>query len=179
MAKLVYVIRHCAAVGQEPEAALTPAGHEQAKQLAEHLMNLGIESVISSPFVRARQSIQPFLDRSGLTLTADERLAERVLSTTPIDDWMEKLKSSFADPDISYNGGESGREAAMRARSVIDGLPEGSCTALVTHGNLMSLLIGEYDRQFGFEQWKVLTNPDVFKISIGTKVHIQRTWLEE
>lgn len=179
MVKQVYVIRHCAAQGQEPDAPLTPAGRDQAEHLAEHLMDLGIESVISSPFLRARQSILPFLERSGLTVRTDDRLAERVLSASPMDDWMEKLKSSFVDPDISYEGGEAGREAAARVRSVVDGLPEGSCTALVTHGNLMALLIGDYNSQFGFKQWQGLTNPDVFNISIGSEVHIQRTWQEE
>ncbi|KZE37435.1 hypothetical protein AV656_12765 [Bhargavaea cecembensis] len=179
MAKQIYVIRHCAAEGQESEAPLTPAGRKQAEQLAEHLVDRGIDRVISSPYLRARQSIQPFLEWSGLTMASDERLAERVLSATPMDDWMEKLENSFEDPDISYGGGESGKEAAVRASSVVDGLPEGSCTALVTHGNLMALLIGEYDPQFGFEQWRRLTNPDVYQLSIGTKVKIQRTWQEE
>ena len=179
MVKQVYVIRHCAAEGQERDAPLTRAGHAQAEQLAEHLMDLGIGSVISSPFLRARQSIRPFLDRSGLSFSTDDRLTERVLSAAPMDDWMEKLKHSFADPGVSFEEGESGKEAATRVRSVLDELPKGSCTALVTHGNLVALLINDFDRQFGFEQWRRLTNPDVYRISIGSKLDIQRTWQEE
>ncbi|MFC7366504.1 MULTISPECIES: histidine phosphatase family protein [Bhargavaea] len=179
MVKQIYVIRHCAAEGQQPDAALTPAGRGQAEQLAEHLVDRGIDQVISSHYLRARQSIEPFLERSGLTLATDERLAERVLSATPMDDWMEKLKVSFTDPDISYDGGESGKEATVRALSLVDELPEESCTALVTHGNLMALLIGKYDQQFGYRQWRRLTNPDVYRVSIGTRVKIQRTWQEE
>lgn len=179
MVKQLYLIRHCSAEGQEPAAPLTPTGRKQAEQLAEHLMDRGIDRVISSPYLRALQSIQPFLECSGLTMAADKRLAERVLSASPMDNWMEKLENSFADPDISYDGGETGKEAAARLRSVVDELPEGSCTALVTHGNLMALLIGEYDLLFGFEQWRRLTNPDVYQISIGTRVEIQRTWQEE
>ncbi|MCW1928050.1 hypothetical protein [Bhargavaea beijingensis] len=65
------------------------------------------------------------LERSGLTMTKGDRLAERVLRATPIADWTEKLKHSFED---------AGRR---------------------------------------------LTNPDVYRISTGTKMEIRRTWQEE
>ena len=35
-------------------------------------------------------------------------------------------------------------------------------TIIVTHGNLLSLLLKHYNHQFGFEDWKSLRNPDVF-----------------
>ena len=35
-------------------------------------------------------------------------------------------------------------------------------TIIVTHGNLMSLLLKNYDNSFDFDCWKNLSNPDVF-----------------
>ncbi|UOK66384.1 hypothetical protein MT997_12775 [Paenibacillus sp. OVF10] len=34
--------------------------------------------------------------------------------------------------------------------------------AVVTHGNLLSLLIREYEPSFGYEEWTKLSNPDVY-----------------
>jgi 2,3-bisphosphoglycerate-dependent phosphoglycerate mutase len=80
MRKTLYIVRHCKAAGQQPEATLTVDGHVQAEQLAEKLAALPIERIISSPFVRAKQSIAPLAERLGLPIVTDTRLAERVLA---------------------------------------------------------------------------------------------------
>ena len=50
-------------------------------------------------------------------------------------------------------------------------------TLLVTHGNLMSLLLMNYLPDFGFEQWKSLSNPDVFLLkSANGEITIDRIW---
>lgn len=65
MLKKLIVMQHCSATGQEQDAALTIAGEKQASVLTEFLIanNLQIDSIISSPFVRAIQSIAPFHHR--------------------------------------------------------------------------------------------------------------------
>ena len=50
MRKMLYLVRHCKAAGQQPEAALTADGRLQAKLLAEKLAVLPIERIIASPF---------------------------------------------------------------------------------------------------------------------------------
>jgi phosphohistidine phosphatase len=54
------LIRHAEAAPGEPDElrALTPAGHEQARQLGERLRAEGLEAdaVLSSPLLRARQT---------------------------------------------------------------------------------------------------------------------------
>ena len=63
---MLYIVRHCKAAGQQPEAALTANGRLQAVQLAEQFAALPIERIISSPFLRAKQSIAPLAERFGL-----------------------------------------------------------------------------------------------------------------
>jgi 2,3-bisphosphoglycerate-dependent phosphoglycerate mutase len=107
--KTLYIVRHCKAAGQQPEAALTADGHLQAVRLAERLNALPIERVISSrsaawprdltlrqrsngqdrrsststppanPVAR-EPSIAPLAERLGLQINIDTRLAERVLA---------------------------------------------------------------------------------------------------
>jgi len=53
----LYLVRHCQATGQEPDAPLTPSGEHQAEQLAIFLQRFMIGRVVSSPYLRARQSV--------------------------------------------------------------------------------------------------------------------------
>ncbi|MGM9949945.1 MAG: histidine phosphatase family protein [Lysinibacillus sp.] len=165
MSKVLYVVRHAKAEGQEPIAQLTAEGQIQAVQLKTELQELGIERIISSPFLRAIQTVHPFANDEGLDIELDDRLAERMLSTIHMDDWLEKLAQTFDEPDLRFEGGESSREALVRISSVMqDVLKSDETTLLVSHGNLISLLLQSLDSQFGFEEWKAMKNPHIFRI---------------
>lgn len=163
----LYLIRHCSTTGQAPDAPLTDEGLEQAERLAGFLENAGIASIVCSPFLRARQSIEPLARRLGMEVQIDERLAERTLSAHRTDDWEERLRASFDDLDLCYEGGESSRAAMIRGVAAVeDALASASGpVAIVSHGNLMTLLLRHFDNRSGFEAWRALTNPDVFKVS--------------
>jgi 2,3-bisphosphoglycerate-dependent phosphoglycerate mutase len=172
-------VQHCKAAGQQPEATLTADGHLQAKQVAEKLAVLPIERIIASPFVRAKQSIAPLAERLSLPIAIDKRLAERVLAAGDLPDWLAALKSSFDDLDRCFAGGESSRAAMQRASEVASEAMAhpASATLLVTHGNLMTLLLKRFDDRIGFAEWQQLTNPDVYRISLsGELAEIARIW---
>ncbi|MCH7321516.1 histidine phosphatase family protein [Solibacillus sp. MA9] len=173
------LIRHCSAEGQEPEAALTEAGLEQAQQLADFLETYSIDRIISSPFTRTIQTITPFALKNNLHIEIDERLMERVLSSENLPDWYDKLQQTFKDKDVKFTGGESSNEAAHRILSLVHELnnKESETIALVTHGNLSSLLLNSFSPSFGFEQWKQLTNPDVYMIETDSnETQYNRIW---
>ncbi|MBD2868263.1 histidine phosphatase family protein [Paenibacillus arenilitoris] len=179
--KKIYLIRHCKAEGQEPEAALTKEGEEQAERLADLLSETEepIELVVTSPYARAIASIKPYCARRHLGWSVDERLKERVLSTADLPDWMERLKHTYEDMDAVYEGGESSREAMARGTAVVEEIMAGpqSCAAVVTHGALMSLIIRSVDPAFGFEEWSTLSNPDVYALSVQDgRREIKRVW---
>lgn len=175
----LYIIRHCKATGQAPDAELTGDGFTQAQELADFLIDKKIETIVCSPFLRAIQSIQPLAQRLDLNIKIDNRLAERVLSSENLTDWMNHLRISFTDLDKCLPGGESSRDAMKRILSVTDELhnTDYKSIAIVTHGNLMSLLLRHFNNQFGFEQWQSLSNPDVYCLSeYDKKPIIQREW---
>ncbi|MGG3963430.1 histidine phosphatase family protein, partial [Heyndrickxia faecalis] len=92
-----------------------------------------------------------------------------------------KLHATFDNLDLKYSGGESSKEAMDRiVNVVIDSLEsEHESTVIVTHGNIMSLLLHHFDKNFGFEQWKELTNPDVYLLnSFDEKINYTRLWDE-
>ena len=164
---MLYLVRHCQSSGQEPEAPLTTLGHEQAELLAARLSSLGIARIVSSPYRRAAQSVEPLARQLGVAVETDERLIERVLSPEPLDDWRERLRAAWADHDLALPGGESSRQATARGMAaVLDVLADGRQPAVVaSHGNLISLLLHAFDGRTGLTTWEQLTNPDVFEVA--------------
>jgi len=177
--KFLYIVRHCEPAGQEPSAPLTERGKRQAKALCAFLARFDVERIVSSPFVRALESIQPLGARLGIGVETDSRLVERTLSTVPIPDWRERLRESFQDLDLVIGGGESSRAAMERARSAVADVLDHPAhrTVVVTHGNLMALMLKTFDASIGFEQWERLTYPDVYSVTVS-EMHsaVERIW---
>ncbi len=176
MAADLLLIRHCRSEGQEPEAALTAEGVVQAERLAELLADAGITRIVSSPYRRAHESVEPLARRLGLAVTLDDRLVEHVLCTPPADDWEQKLRRSFDDLDLCFEGGESSRAALTRGVAAVGDAVRNSegPVAVATHGKLLTLILGHFEDRFGFEEWRALTNPDVFRVSNADG----RVWVE-
>ena len=181
--KRVYLVRHCRAAGQAPDRPLTPEGEAQALQLADFLAPFEITRIVASPFRRAVGSVAPLAERLGLPVETDERLAERVLSTEPMDDWEETMRTSYVELDRALPGGETTRGALARGVAAIEALLAHPVerTVAVSHGNLLSLVLGHYGLHrggpAGYEAWRVLTNPDVFELrDEHGRRHVRRIW---
>lgn len=162
----IYLIRHCETTGQAPDAPLTLRGEEQARRLCTQLFELPITHLISSPYRRALDSIQPLATALKLPIVQEENLKERRLSATPLEDWQDHLRRTFIDPDYTCPGGESSRIATKRITCVVEkSLQQRDGSILVTHGNLLSLYLHSIDPTFGFEESLKLKNPDIFKVT--------------
>jgi 2,3-bisphosphoglycerate-dependent phosphoglycerate mutase len=175
----LYLIRHCRAAGQEPEAPLTAEGRDQALRLRDRLSDLPIARIVSSPFQRARDSVAPLAEWLGLPVRTDDRLAERALAAEPAEDWRDRLRRSFADPALAWPGGESGAAATRRGLAALVDAAAGAegPVAIVSHGNLLALLLHSFDNRDGFAAWTALSNPDVFHIDpAGT---VRRCWKDD
>ena len=81
MAKL-YLVRHADAgdrsgwPGKDRDRPLSPKGQRQADGLAEQFAEIGATRLLASPYVRCVQTLEPLAARLGLTVEADDRLAE-------------------------------------------------------------------------------------------------------
>ena len=106
MAKKLYIVRHCSAESQHPDVELTLEGHAQAEALAGFLAGRGIQRIVSSPFRRALQSIAPLAERLELQVETDARLAERTLGDEDLPDWLDRLRETFENLDLSLKGGD-------------------------------------------------------------------------
>ena len=181
--KRLYLVRHCRAAGQAPDRPLTEEGEQQARELAEFLAPLGISRVVASPFRRAVGSIAQLAARLELPVETDGRLAERMLSTEPMEDWEERMRTSYTEVDRALPGGETTTAALERGVAAIEALlaHPAEATVAVSHGNLLSLLLGHYGFHAGgpagYEAWRNLTNPDVFELSDDNgRRRVTRIW---
>lgn len=78
----VYLIRHAAAgerakwKGPDADRPLSKKGRRQADALVDLLAGKGIGRIVSSPFLRCVQTVDPLAARLGLTVETDDALAE-------------------------------------------------------------------------------------------------------
>lgn len=79
------------------------------------------------------------------------------------------MRDSFADPDLRAAGGESAKDVLQRAWPPLNELLPGSAglPVVVTHGNLLALVLHSIDPGFGYTGWESLSNPDVYCLCVG------------
>ena len=92
----VFVVRHGKAGhrsnwdGDDRERPLTRAGQGQAQAIAGRLAAEDLTSLWSSPFVRCMQTLEPLAERTGLSIMADDRLAEG----TPLEATLDLIEQA-------------------------------------------------------------------------------------
>jgi len=175
MKKLV-LISHCQAQGNHRDSPLTNHGVNQARRLTEFFddQKLQIDRIISSPYMHAVETVMPYSRAHGIEIETDQRLRERILSAEPIEDLYDVLETSFNDMDYSLPGGESSNDALSRVLEMMDEIvanDQSNTVALVTHTNLLLLLLAHYDESYGFKQWNLLKQPDVYIIERDQDFH--------
>lgn len=172
--KNIYLVRHCKATGQEPEASLTAEGKAQAIALVDFFRDKPVDYIVSSPYERAISTVQPLALHKNLTIQIDNRLSERVLSSEPLANWLSILEESFFNLDMKLEGGESSKEAMERGIDVIHTLIsklDKDNIVVASHGNLIALILKYIDNSFDFNDWKLLKNPDVFTIRVNKQAN--------
>lgn len=126
--------------GQE-DPPLDEVGQVQAIEAAALVAAMNPDVLISSDLERARQTAQKVSALSGVPLTVDKRLRERNLGHwqgLTRDEVRSRYPEEFADwlagRDVARRGGESRRQVAERALSVVDQLAPVPLAVLVSHG---------------------------------------------
>lgn len=181
--KSIYLIRHCKAFGQPAEAELTEVGLAQAQELKNYLLKYNINYIVSSPYARAIKTITPFAEHLNLKINIDERVREKLLLPYVVEDYTPYLLAAYENMDITFEGGESSNQATKRAVEALNDILklEEKNVAVVTHGELFSLIMRYFDKVSGFDFWKNLSNPDVYLLrfesnDINSIIDIKRVW---
>jgi 8-oxo-dGTP diphosphatase len=144
----IYLVRHAHAGsrsdwhGDDRERPLSSKGIRQANELVERFGDRPITRVLSSPFTRCRQTVQPLADTRGVPVEDSDAMAEaasvrvalgliRSLAGTEAalcshGDVIPEVISALARDGVRIDGR---RTAAKGGTYVIDIEPDGTVTA--------------------------------------------------
>jgi 2,3-bisphosphoglycerate-dependent phosphoglycerate mutase len=172
-ATTIYLVRHAESLPSADVPAaewpLSTRGQEQALALVGVMRALAIDAIYSSPYPRALHTLTPLAEALGKQVIVEPALHERVLARRNLgDEFWPVIDRYWADADFALPDGESNRACARRMAQAIDRLAaqhRGETIALASHGNALALYLGTIDPSFGYEQWRAMRNPDLFRIS--------------
>lgn len=131
---------------------LNANGVQQAAVAAEALRGRPIGAVISSDLIRARQTAEPIAAVAGVELVLEPALRERGFGVaegeleTEIDQQLEgRFAELWADPDFTFDGGETRRQVYQRLAAFLEALlaaPPAAEIVLVSHGGALHVARG-------------------------------------
>ncbi len=156
--KRVYIVRHgqstknTSPIRLGPEAPLTPRGKEQSHAIAERCKNLGIQKIITSPFVRTVETARPISTLTGAPLEESSLFVEHKRPSEQIglrrDDPValrisSMVKEHFHEPHYRYSDEENFLDLKERAKNALDHLIAQTDETLlvVTHGLFVRCMV--------------------------------------
>lgn len=158
MPKTIYVVRHgqsesnIGPVRQGTESPLTEKGREEAAFVAKRVKNLPVEALISSSFVRARQTAEIISGEIGKPVEYSDLFAERRMSSElkgishqdPLNIRVNKLiREHFHLPGWRHSDEENFddlKQRAGEALSYLENRPEQNIL-VVSHGIFARVLL--------------------------------------
>lgn len=177
-----YLVRHAHAHWEPDEnRSLSSEGMQDAWRVADILGESPITNVYSSPYARARQTIEPLVAKLGLGICTDDRLRERELGQCKPISFEEAVHCTWQDMDYAFPGGESNHQAQSRAIHWMQELMKREKlrhVLVATHGNLLALILNYFDPSLDYLFWKALSMPDIYKLEVKDecKAIFERLW---
>jgi broad specificity phosphatase PhoE len=158
-----YLVRHAHAEWSSDEhRPLSERGHRDACVVADILEPFSIRAIVSSPYRRAVQTVEPLAIRKNLEIEMKTEFRERALGSWSTVTFEEAVRRTWEDPKFAHPAGETNREAQR------------------THGNLLALILNHFDPDIGYDFWSRLSMPDIYCLHLGLngEIAIQRLWQE-
>ncbi|GIP27170.1 phosphoglycerate mutase [Paenibacillus sp. J23TS9] len=187
---VIYMVRHAESKyipGMEEARGLSEKGMKDALFVRDILRTEDIDAFFSSPYQRAIQTVEPSAREAGGDIILIEDLKERTLAGedfhVPEGHFFSCKKQLYDDFHFTIPGGESSSEAQYRGSQVILKLLEehrGKKIAIGTHGDIMTLIMNYFNREYDFEFWRSTSMPDVYKLAFEDKElkQVTRCWAE-
>lgn len=154
-------------VPDDDQRPLAPAGLEAA-ELVARLVPLAPVAVLSSPQLRAVQTVDPTADALGLEVTTWPELREWESGLLPSAGWEIYYARSWARPDTAHGAGESLDALTARAGKALARMAAEypDATVLVgSHGTFLSraLIAAGQEADWGF--CRAMPMPAVYEVT--------------
>lgn len=132
---------------------LTEQGLADRMKVVAALEDTAVDAVLSSPYKRAVDTVQPLADAHGLKVETDADFRERKVGDGWLEDFTSFAKQQWADFDFALEHGESLRQVQGRnlaALTRVLGNYAGKTVVIGTHGTALSTLVEYYSPEFGY-----------------------------
>jgi broad specificity phosphatase PhoE len=163
---------------------LSAQGLKDADAVRDSLADRSIDAIYSSPYRRARQTVEPLAAHLALPIVEVWDFRERTLSEGRVPDFQAAARATWEDFLFAHPGGETNAAAQRRGTSAlleIIARHRDSRVVVATHGTLLTLMLRAFDDAIGVEFWSAISIPDIYLLSLdeANAAHsIQRVWRE-
>lgn len=180
----IYFIRHAEpdyTNHNDRERPLTQKGKEDSKLVTQYLCDKNIDIVLSSPYVRAVDTVKDFAESFGYPILTVEDFRERKVDSIWIEDFYKFSKMQWDDFEYKLSDGESLREVQDRnINALMEALKEytGKNIVIGSHGTALSTIINYFEPTYSFDDFQRIRNimPWIVKMSFqgDTLIHIEK-----
>lgn len=173
----IYLLRHAQAIPQtglkNRDWTLSDAGRIQSEALAKYLETLPIEAVYCSPFIRARQTLTPYVRDTDLKVRAHPGLVEHdfapdCLTSDEYRAHMENLwNDTFHRADVYGETGADVQSRVMEAIREVGQEHKGQTVLMCSHAQPIAWALRRLDVNYTFEDWVNMPMPAIFRLIYG------------
>jgi len=149
-----------------PDRPLTAQGLANARALAPELLALRPAVVVSSPYLRAVQTVEPL----GLPVLTRHELREWDSGLTPGADFVEHYRQSWADTSWTHGAGESLDQLTERAVAALRQLAReypGRTVVIGSHGTFVSRALAGFGERVDWAFSRDMPMPAVHRLSVA------------
>ena len=169
------LVRHASSVPPTPggpdehERPLTDAGLRQAEELVDLLTAHAPSRVLSSPYLRAVQTVSPTAAALGVTVETLPALQEWRSGIGPTPSWHAHYRESWERPDWSVTGGETHSALQERAvQALADIAAESPGRAVVgSHGTWIARALLGLGCAVDADFWLGMPMPAVYEVDLA------------
>ena len=152
----IYFIRHAQSDRLSRDDAtrpLTDVGMADTLKITEVLKDKGIKHIISSPHMRALQTISDLAKTLNIQVDVDKDFRERVVGKWIPDQFYTFIKKQWYDFNYRNDGGESLSEVQVRCVAAMRRAMKqykDETFAIATHGTALATIINRFFPEFQY-----------------------------
>jgi 2,3-bisphosphoglycerate-dependent phosphoglycerate mutase len=166
------LVRHAASVPPTPggpsehERPLSALGLAQADALAPVVAAYGPSRVLSSPYLRAVQTVAPAAERLGLPVEPRDALREWASGIGPDPHWQRHYRHCWDDAEWATPTGETHEALERRVLAALDEIASetgaGETTVVASHGTWISRGLRGLGHDVDADFWFAMPMPAVY-----------------